>query len=120
MFTYYSLKKFVPFLKSFMQKKDNKIGNKTAYKEERQIKEKKRAREKDRNRFAKKQKKQVQILACAHAQKNKKKGAKKFVTNRPGQVDFAVRLVVFVLNLPNGQVLFFWKFKLQKDCNQSY
>ena len=41
MFTYYSLKKFVPFLKSFMQKKDNKIGNKTAYKEERQIKEKK-------------------------------------------------------------------------------
>ena len=51
-----------------MQKKDNKIGNKTAYKEERQIKEKKRAREKDRNRFAKKKtKKRVQILACAHA-----------------------------------------------------
>ena len=50
-----------------MQKKDNKIGNKTAYKEERQIKEKKRAREKDRNRFAKKQKKQVQLLTCAHA-----------------------------------------------------
>ena len=85
MFTYYSLKKFVPFLKSFMQKKDNKIGNKTAYKEERQIKEKKIEID-----LQKKQKKQVQILACAHAQKNKKKGAKKFVTNRPGQVDFAV------------------------------
>ena len=55
-----------------MQKKDNKIGNKTAYKEERQIKEKKRAREKDRIRFAKKQKKQVQLLTCAHAQKTKK------------------------------------------------
>ena len=102
-----------------MQKKDNKIGNKTASKEERQIKEKKRAREKDRNRFAKKQKKQVQILACTHAQKTKKKHAKKFVSDRQGQVDFAIRLVVFVLNLPNGQVLFFWKFKLQKDCDQS-
>ena len=71
MFTYYSLEKFVPFLKSSMQKKDNKIGNKTAYKEERQIKGKKRAWEKDRNRFAKKQKKRVQILAFAHAQKTK-------------------------------------------------
>ena len=40
-----------------MQKKDNKIGHKTVYKEERQIKEKKRAREKDRNRFAKKKQK---------------------------------------------------------------
>ena len=60
-----------------MQKKDNKIGNKTAYKEERQIKEKKKAREKERNRFAKKnQKKQVQILACAPAQKTKKKACK--------------------------------------------
>ena len=36
-------------------------------------------------------------------------------------VDFVIRLVIFVLNLPDGQVLFFWgKFKLQKDCNQSY
>ena len=56
-----------------MQKKDNKIGNKTVYKEERQIKEKKRAREKDRNRFPKKKtKKRVQILACAHAPPPKK------------------------------------------------
>ena len=57
-----------------MQKRANKIGNKTAYKEERQIKGEKRAREKDRNRFAQKKtkkKKQVQILACAHAQKTK-------------------------------------------------
>ena len=68
MFTYYSLKKFVPFLKSPVQMKDNKIGNKMAYKEERQFKGKKRAQEKDRNRFAKKQ---VQILAFALAQKTK-------------------------------------------------
>ena len=55
-----------------MQKKDNKIGNKTAYKEERQIKGEKIAGEKDWNRFQKKQKKkQVQSLACAHAQKTK-------------------------------------------------
>ena len=56
-----------------MQKRANKIGNKTAYKEERQIKGEKRAREKDQNRLAKKKqkKKQVQILACAHAQKTK-------------------------------------------------
>ena len=37
----------------------------------------------------------------------------------PGLVDFAIRLVIFVLILPNGQVLFLGKFKLQKDCNQS-
>ena len=45
--------------------------------------------------------------------------AKKVVFDSPGLVDFAIGPVVFVLNLPNGQVLFFGKFKLQKDCNQS-
>ena len=45
--------------------------------------------------------------------------AKKVVSDSPGLVDFAIGLVVFVLNLPDGQVLFFGKFKLQKDCNQS-
>ena len=47
--------------------------------------------------------------------------AKKVVSGSPGLVDFSIGLVIFVLNLPNGQVLFFffWKFKLQKDCNQS-
>ena len=44
---------------------------------------------------------------------------KKVVSNSPGLVDFAVGLVIFLLNLPDGQVLFFGKFKLQKDCNQS-
>ena len=41
------------------------------------------------------------------------------VSDSQGLVDFAIGLVVFVLNLPDGQVLFFGKFKLQKDCNQS-
>ena len=49
----------------------------------------------------------------------RKQRAKKVVSDSQGLVDFAIGLVVFVLNLPDGQVLFFGKFKLQKDCNQS-
>ena len=46
--------------------------------------------------------------------------AKKVVSDSPGLVDFAIELVILVLNLTNGQVLFLGgKFKLQKDCNQS-
>ena len=33
--------------------------------------------------------------------------AKKVVSDSPGLVDFAIRLVIFVLNLPDEQVLFF-------------
>ena len=33
--------------------------------------------------------------------------AKKVVSDNPGLVDFAIGLVFFVLNLPDGQVLFF-------------
>ena len=44
---------------------------------------------------------------------------KKVVSDSPGLVDFAIGLVIFVLNLHDGQVLFFGKFKLQKDCYQS-
>ena len=33
--------------------------------------------------------------------------AKKVVSNSLGLVDFAIGLVIFVLNLPEGQVLFF-------------
>ena len=61
-----------------MQKKDNKIGNKTAYKEERQIKEKKKAREKERNRFAKKkQKKTSPNFGLCTCPKNKKKSVQR-------------------------------------------
>ena len=41
------------------------------------------------------------------------------MSDSPGLVDFAVGLVIFVLNLPDGQELFGGKFKLQKDCNPS-
>ena len=34
--------------------------------------------------------------------------AKKVTSNSPGLVDFAIGRVIFVLNLPDGQVLFFW------------
>ena len=44
-----------------MQRKEDKVGHKTANKEERQ--RKKRAREKDRNRFGK----TIQLLASGHA-----------------------------------------------------
>ena len=46
--------------------------------------------------------------------------AKKVVSDSARLVDFAIGLVIFVLNLPDRQVMFFFgKFKLQKDCNQS-
>ena len=38
------------------------------------------------------------------------------MSDRPGQVDFAIGLVNSVLNLPHGQVKFFEEFKLQKNC----
>ena len=34
----------------------------------------------------------------------------------PGLMDFAFRLVNSVLNLPDGQAMFFEKFKLMKNC----
>ena len=34
--------------------------------------------------------------------------AKKVASDGSGLVDFAIRLVIFVLNLPDEQVLFFW------------
>ena len=44
--------------------------------------------------------------------------AKKVVSDSLGLVDFAIGLVNPVVNLPEGQVKFFGKFKLQKNCNQ--
>ena len=41
------------------------------------------------------------------------------MSDSPGLVDFAFGLVNSVLNLPDRQVKFLGKFKLQKDCNQS-
>ena len=41
------------------------------------------------------------------------------MSDSPGLVDFASGLVNSVLNLSDGQVNFWGKFKLQKDGNQS-
>ena len=38
--------------------------------------------------------------------------AKKVVSNSPGLVVFAIRLVIFVLNLPDGQVLCFGEIQI--------
>ena len=37
------------------------------------------------------------------------------MSDSPGLVDFAIGLVNFVLNLPDGQVKFLEEFKLQKN-----
>ena len=46
--------------------------------------------------------------------------AKKGVSDSLGLVDFAIRQVNLVLNLPDKQVTVFREFKLQKNRNQSY
>ena len=42
--------------------------------------------------------------------------AKKVVSDSPGLVDFAIRLVNCVFNLPDGQVMFFEESEWQKNC----
>ena len=48
--------------------------------------------------------------------------AKKVMSDRRGLLDFAMGLVIFVLNLPNGQVLFFGEIQITEGlinpCNQ--
>ena len=46
--------------------------------------------------------------------------AKKGVSDSLGLVDFTIRQVKLVLNLPDKQVTVFREFKLQKNRNQSY
>ena len=38
--------------------------------------------------------------------------AKKVMSDSLGLVDFAIGLVIFVLYLPDGQVLFFWEIQI--------
>ena len=38
--------------------------------------------------------------------------AKKVVSDSPGLVDFGIGLVIFVLNLPDGQALFFAEIQI--------
>ena len=42
--------------------------------------------------------------------------AKKVVFSGTGLLDFAVGLVKYVFNLPDGQLKFPGEFKLQKNC----
>ena len=42
--------------------------------------------------------------------------AKKVVSNSLGLVDFAIRLVKSIFNLPDGQVMFFEELEWQKKC----
>ena len=42
--------------------------------------------------------------------------AKKVVSGGTGLLDFAVGLVTYVFNLPDGQVKFLEEFKLPKNC----
>ena len=57
---------------------------------------------------------------CIRAEKEKKlmpcQCAKKVVSDSPGLVDFAIRLVNSVPNLPNRQMKYFEEFNLQKNC----
>ena len=41
---------------------------------------------------------------------------KLLVSGSPGLVDFAIRLVNSVINLPDSQLNLFEEFKLQKNC----
>ena len=46
--------------------------------------------------------------------------AKKVVSDSPGLVDFAIRLMNSVLNLPDGQVMFFEEIQITEElCKQS-
>ena len=41
--------------------------------------------------------------------------AKKVVSDSPGLVDFFIRLVNYVLNLPDGQVTFFEEIQITQE-----
>ena len=43
--------------------------------------------------------------------------AKKVMSDSPGLVDFAIGLVIFVLNLPDGQVLFFGEIQITEGLS---
>ena len=38
--------------------------------------------------------------------------AKKVMSNSPGLMDFAIGSVIFILNFPNGQLLFFGEIQI--------
>ena len=55
----------------------------------------------------------VTLYFTGQAQRERKgQRAKKVVSDSPGLVDFAIGLVIFVLNLPDRQVLCFWEIQI--------
>jgi len=54
----------------------------------------------------------VKHLTYPETTRKSQQRAKKVVSDSPGPVDFAIGLVIFVLNLPDGQVLFFWEIQI--------
>ena len=55
----------------------------------------------------------VTLYFTGQAQRERKgKCAKKAMSDSPGLVDFAIGLVIFVLNLPDGQVLFWGEIQI--------
>ena len=51
---------------------------------------------------------------------NPEQRAKRVVSDSPQLVDFAIRLVNSVFNLPDGQVMFFEEFEKQKNCEINF
>ena len=47
-----------------------------------------------------------------------RQSAKKVVSDSPGLVDFAIGLVNYVFNLPDGQVMFFWGIRTVESILQ--
>ena len=46
-----------------------------------------------------------------------KQRAKKVVSDNPGLVDFAIRLVIFLRNLPDRQVMFFGEIQITEGLS---
>ena len=62
--------------------------------------------------FLQKPMKNLQIGMHYLKTNNDNQRAKKVVSDSPGLVDFAITLVIFVLNLPDRQVLFFGEIQI--------
>ena len=51
------------------------------------------------------------MSSTTKTQRNMSQRAKKVMSDSTGLVNFAIAVLIFVLNLPNGQVLFWGYFK---------
>ena len=65
-----------------------------------------------KSRFLKPLKKKCTVVLQINVCYYQVQRAKKVMSDSPGLVDFAIGLVIFVLNLPDGKVLFFGKIQI--------